>query len=119
MAELRSLLKANEPVAIYAISIDPTDKSKELKQKIASDNKGAVAFSLLSDPAHQVIDAYGVRDRSYDGKSYGDLQLEGLPQPAVYVIDKDGRVAWRSVDADYKKRPGNAEIRAALDALKK
>ena len=106
-------------MAIYAISLDPADKSKELKGKIASDGKGAVAFPILSDPDHRVIDAYGVRERSYDGKSYGDIQLEGLPQPAVYLIGKDGRVAWASVDADYKKRPSNAEIRAALDALKK
>jgi len=40
------------------------------------------------------------------------------PHPAVYVVDKSGKVAWAKVEDDFKQRPGNAEIRAALDALK-
>jgi len=114
---LRSLLQKGEVVQIYGISVDAPDKSKELKQKIAADGKGAVTFPILSDVGHQVIDAYSIREHQYDGKSYGNISLEGIPQPAVYLIDKDGRVAWMSVDADYKKRPTNAEIRTALDAL--
>jgi len=29
-----------------------------------------------------------------------------------------GRVAWSKVEADYRKRPTNDEIRAALDSLR-
>jgi len=35
------------------------------------------------------------------------------------VIDKKGRVAWARFDEDYKQRPPNEAIRAALAALKK
>lgn len=117
MAELRTLLKPNEGARIYAVSVDPPEKSKELKEKIASDGKGAVGFPVLSDSGHRVIQAYGLRDRRYDGKSAGDLSFEGIPKPAVYVLDREGRVAWAAVEEDYKVRPTNADIRAALETL--
>lgn len=119
MAELRTLLKKDEKVRLYAISIDDHVKSKELKEKIASDGKGEVSFPLLADPGSRTVEAYGLRDRRYEGQAYGDIKLEGIPIPAVYVVGRDGRVAWASIDEDYKKRPSNAEIRTALDALKK
>lgn len=119
MAGLRSLLKAKEKVALYAVSIDAPDKSKELKVKIAADGKGAVSFPLLSDPGHRVVAAYGLVDRRYDGQSYQGINFEGIPISATYIIDKAGRVAWTRFDEDYKQRPPNEAIRAALEALKK
>ena len=68
---------------------------------------------MLSDPKHQVIDSYGLRDPRYEGK-----QGQGIPYPAVYVIDKAGKVVWARIDKDYTKRPRNEEIRAVLDGLK-
>jgi len=119
LAGLRSLLKAKEKVALYAVSIDAHDKSKELKEKIAADGKGALNFPLLSDPGHRVITAYGLVDHRYDGQSYQGINFEGVPVAATYVIDKKGRVAWARFDEDYKQRPPNEAIRAALAALKK
>lgn len=71
-----------------------------------------MAFPLLADIRHRVIDTYGLRD-----PRYARLRLAGIPYPAVYVIDKSGRVAWVRIDEDYTQRPSNREIRAALDAL--
>ena len=113
MAELRTLLRPNEAVKLYAVSIDSHEESREFAKKIAQDGRGEVNFPLLSDPNHQVIDAYGLRDPAYAGQ-----KVEGIPHPTVYVIDKAGRVTWAVVESDYKKRPTNDEIRAALDALK-
>lgn len=81
-------------------------------EKIAADGRTQIDFQLLSDPGHRVIDAYGIRDPAYNGQ-----QFEGLPRPSVYIIDKTGRVAWAKVEDDYKKRPTNAELRAALASL--
>jgi peroxiredoxin len=103
-------LKKDEVVSLYAISIDTPAESKVFADEIASDGKGGVRFPLLSD---RVIDAYGLRDTAYDSKAY-----EGIPHPAVYVIDKTGRVAWVKVETNYRVRPTNADIRAALDQLK-
>jgi len=106
-------LKKNENVKLFAISVDPPDVSKSFANKIASDGKGAVNFPLLSDPEHKIIDAYGLRDPAYEGQ-----KVYGIPHPAVYVIDKEGKVAWARLESDYKQRPTIEEIRAALDRLK-
>ncbi len=110
---MRSLLKSNEQTALWAISVDSHEESKAFTEKIASDGRGKVTFRVLSDSQQQVITAYGLRDPRYAGQ-----KIEGIPYPSVYVIDKAGRVAWARIDKDYKQRPKNSEIRAALDALK-
>lgn len=113
MAELRSLRKPGEPLDIYAISLDKPEDSRKLAEKIAADGKGKVDYRLLSDPGSRTIDAYGLRDPAYKGS-----KVEGIPHPTVYVIDKSGKVVWAKVEEDYKQRPGNAELRGALDRLK-
>lgn len=98
---------------LYALSIDPPSVSKEFAAKIASDGKGAISFPILSDPNHETIDAYGLLDPAYAGQ-----QFDGIPHPAVYVIDKMGKVTWVKIESNYRQRPTNQEIRAALDTLK-
>ena len=98
---------------VYAISVDPPDASKSFAEKIASDGKGKVDFPLLSDPEHKIIDAYGLRDPAYEGQ-----KVYGIPRAAVYVIDKNGEVAWAKIESNYRQRPANQAIRAALEALK-
>ena len=114
MAELRSLLKTGESIRLYAISVDNHADSKKLSEKIAADSKGVVSFPLLSDWDSRVIDSYGLRDPAYKGQG-----LEGIPRAAVYVIDKKGRVAWVRIEKNYRERPTNADIRAALEAVGK
>ena len=110
---MRTLLKERENVKLYAISVDPADVSKDFAKKIATDGNGEVNFPILSDPEHKIIDAYGLRDPAYEGQ-----KIYGIPHPAVYVIDKAGKVAWAKVESNYRERPTNQEIRAALQALK-
>lgn len=98
---------------LYAISVDPPDVSKDFAAKLGSDGKGAFTFPILSDPDHKIIDAYGLRDPAYEGSKY-----YGIPHPAVYVIGKTGKVAWLKVESNYRSRPANDEIRAALNSLK-
>ena len=105
-------MKKGENLMLYAISVDPPDASKSFAEKIASDGKGKVDFPLLSDPDHKIIDAYGLRDPAYEGQ-----KVYGIPHAAVYVIDKDGKVTWSKVESNYRERPTNQEIRAAIDQL--
>jgi peroxiredoxin len=114
LAELRSLLKKGENVKLYAISVDPPSVSKDFAEKLGADKKGAITFPILSDPDHKIIDAYGLRDPAYKGQ-----KVYGIPHPAVYVIDTSGKIAWAKVESNYRERPANDEIRAALDALSK
>ena len=69
-------------------------------------------FPILSDPGHRVIDGYGIRDPDYNGQKF-----EGIPHPSVYIVDKNGRVAWAKVESDYKERPTDDDIRSALKTL--
>ena len=112
MAELRSLVGKDEPVRLYAVSIDTPAESREFAGKIAADRRGAITFQMLSDPGHRVIDGYGLRDPAYT-----EQKFDGIPYPAVYRIDRAGRVAWAKIHQDYKQRPSIQEIRAALDSL--
>lgn len=112
LSELRNLLKKDEKISLYAISVDDAVKSKQLAAKIAKDGKGEINFPLLSDVGHRTIDAYGLFDTAYIGQGF-----EGIPHPAVYILDKNRKVLWAKVESDYRKRPTNEEIRAELDKL--
>lgn len=87
--------------------------NKKFAEKIAADGKGKLGFLLLSDPNHKVIDGYGLRDPAYK-----EEKVYGIPHPAVYIINKDGKVIWAKIESDYRKRPSNDELRAVLNTLK-
>ncbi len=114
LTELGSLAQSGENVRVLAISVDPVEENKKLAQTLAAKTGGPLSFSILSDPGHQVIDRFGLHDPAYDGKRF-----DGIPHPAVYVLDKAGKVTWARVEQDYKVRPTVSEVRAALDLVKK
>jgi peroxiredoxin len=98
-----------ESVLLYAVSVDKPAESREFAQRIGADGKGVISFPMLSDADHRVIESYGLRDPAYTAQKF-----DGIPYPAVYVIDKTGRVAWAKVETDYKQRPADEEIRSAV-----
>ena len=106
-------MQKDENVKLYAISVDPPGVSKDFAARLAADGRGEINFPLLSDPDHRTIDAYGLHDTAYDGGKFA-----GIPHAAVYVIDMKGVVTWAKVEENYRERPANDEIRAALTALK-
>jgi peroxiredoxin len=112
LAGLRDLTRAYPEVRFFAISRDLAGDSRELARKIALDGRGAVTFSLLSDPKSAVIDRYGIRDPAYAKEN-----IDGVPKPAVFVLDQRGRVRWAKIENDYRERPSNEEVAAALDAF--
>jgi thioredoxin-dependent peroxiredoxin len=67
--------------AVLGISPDPPAKLAEFR------DRDALTFPLLSDPDHQVLEAYG---------AYGDKNVYGKPVTGVirstFVIDEDGRI---------------------------
>lgn len=98
---------------MLAISVDDAEKGKMLKRNIAKDGKGEVKFPLLSDPGHKTIDAYGLMDEQYVGE-----ENEGIPKPAIFILDENRKVLWAKIESNYRERPTIAEIRSALDKLK-
>ena len=112
MAGLREIVRAYPEVKFYAISPDSTEEGKKFAQLLASDHRGEVTFPLLSDPRSRVIDRYALRDEAYAGK-----KEDGIPHPAVFVLDAKGRIRWMKIETDFRERPSNAEIAAAIDGI--
>lgn len=109
---MRTLFAKNDKVKIYAISVDDAEKNKGVIEKIAKDGKGTIPFPILSDTGHKTIDAFGLFDPAYVG-----MGIEGIPHPAIYILDKKRKVLFAKIEPDYKKRPTNAELRIELDKL--
>ena len=108
MVGLRDLARAFPDVRFYAISPDPIDQSRELAKKIAADGRGPLGFPLLLDPRSGVIDRYHLRDPAY---------TNGVPHPTVFVLDQAGTIRWMKIESDYRERPTNEEVAAALDSF--
>ena len=58
-------------------------RKQNFGDKIAADGKGKIDYQILSDPGHQVIDAYGIRDQIIT------VKFEGIPRPR-FVLDRSG-----------------------------
>lgn len=106
-------MQPGDMAGLWLISVDTAEQNREFSEKIAADGGGKVPFPMLSDSGHRTIDAYGLLDPRYLKQTRA-----GIPYPTVYVVNKSGRVAWARTEEDFKKRPSNNEIRAALAALK-
>ncbi len=65
-------------------------------------------FQVLSDPDHEVVDAYGV----------WNLFKNELPAPATFVIDKEGNIRWEYIASNSTTdRAENDDIIAQLQQL--
>lgn len=113
LAQLRSLKQDGDKFNLIAISPDPANRLQETRAKIAKDGKGEVNFPLLSDPGSKTVNAYGVYDPTYAGQG-----VDGIPHPAIFILDKNRKVLWASISMDYKTRPTNEDIRAELEKAK-
>jgi peroxiredoxin len=79
--------------------------------RVAEENEGAtIDFALLSDPGAAVINRYGLYNQD-------DPNGRAIPHPTTYVIDMDGVVRWKMTEVNYKIRPENEDILAALEKL--
>jgi peroxiredoxin len=77
---------------------------------------GPPNFPLLADPDHRVIDRYGqLNPQLFKNESNPDGYI--VPHPAVFVIDRLGRVSWKFTNTDASVRATNEQIREALKAL--
>ncbi len=54
-----------------------------------------------------MIDRYGLLNQQ-------DPRARPIPHPTTLVIDRDGRVRWKFIEINYKIRPTNEQVAAAL-----
>lgn len=77
---------------MLAVCVDSPQKNQDVV------NKANLAFQILSDANCEMIDAYGVR---HIGAS-----IEGgdIARPAVFILDGEGKIAWRMITDNYRIR---------------
>ena len=78
--------------------------------RVAADDGMLIEFQLLSDPDNAVINRYGVFNAN-------ESRARAVPHPTVLVINKDGVVYWKFIEIDYRIRPTNEDILAAVAEL--
>ena len=81
-----------------------------MKTRVARESGAEPDFPLLADPDFAVINRYGV----YNPAGFNGRRV---PHPAVFVIDRAGRVTWKFLNTDARIRAENADILEALDRI--
>ena len=86
---------------MIAISADTPTLTASTQQRLQ------LTYLLLSDQNTEAINAYNVIDTS-------NMQIA---RPATYVIDQNGRVAWKFLDVKFDTRVSSDQILAELKKL--
>ncbi len=94
---------------ILAISVDERPEQQMMIDRVAAEHGRAIDYHILADPDHAVIDRYGL---------FNAESRRPVPHPAVYVIDTEGVVRWKFIEIDYRIRPTNDQVLAALAELR-
>ena len=90
-----------------ALSIDGREMQQSMVERVAESDGRVLEFPLLADADHAVIDRYGLLNQQ-------DPQQRPIPHPTVFVIDRQGVVRWKFIEINYRIRPTNEQILAAL-----
>jgi peroxiredoxin len=101
----------NATTELMALASDDAEELQMMVDLIAEANDRAViAYTLLSDPDAGVINRYGLFNQD-------DPRGRAIPHPTTYVIDMEGVVRWKMTEVNYRIRPENEDIVAALTAI--
>jgi peroxiredoxin len=92
--------------ALAAISVDAPEDSAKLAKRLADDG-GPLGFPLLCDPSGEATRAFGVFDAEHD-----------IALPAIVILGRDRRVAWKYIGESVPDRPPEREIVHALDRIR-
>lgn len=101
------------------LTITP-EKTENIVKTVA---KTKASYSILHDEGLQIMKLYDVAfkvdDKTIEAyKKYGinfseangEANGANLPVPAVYVVNKQGKIVYRYFDTDYRKRSSVKEI---------
>ena len=88
-------------VAVVAQSSEPVRRYIE---------ETGLPFNILIDESRDVLRAYGVWHRV-------GLTAWNIARPALFVIDREGRIRYSFVAERQEEFPSSAEIDQALDGL--
>lgn len=79
-------------------------------ERVTKEFAAPPGFPLLADVDHKVIDRYGLLNpEPFNGRT--------VPHPALFVIDRSGRVTWKFANTNAQIRAKNEDILQALKQL--
>ena len=90
---------------VLAISTDAVDDNRRL-----ADSAG-IQFSLLSDADGAIMDAFGLRHAG------GNIDGGDIARPAVFIVDRDGKIVWRDLTDNWRVRVRGETILQELKNL--
>ena len=90
--------------------MDDHDEQQMMIDRVAEEYGGLIEFQLLKDLDHAVIDRYGLFNPD-------DSRRRAIPHPTTFVIDKQGVVRWKFLEINFRIRPTNEDILAAVAEL--
>ena len=114
---------ASRGARLVAISPEVPDAS------LSPDEIDNLGFEVLSDAGNRVARSFGLvytldedgrallRGHGVDLTRYNADESWELPVPAVFILDRKRRIAFASVDPDFRRRADPADVIAALDAM--
>ncbi len=106
--------------SLVAVSPQTPDNS------LTTAEKNTLAYPVLSDSFLAAAEAFGIAFTLHPelvdlyttfGNDLPELNGNGkwvLPLPATYVIDREGRIVFAHIDADYRERAEPADVLSAL-----
>jgi len=103
LGTIAAVLPEIEALGVQVVAITP-DKKMSMQN---TQRRFAQQFIFLSDPQAKVIREYGV------------ARVNNLPHPAVYLVDKGGKLLWFYSSSDYKKRPNGEQLVKVIKAYLK
>lgn len=123
LKQLEDSLSLIQEKGATVLTITP-EKQENISKTIG---KTKATYSILHDEGLKIMNSYDVTfqvdDKTIESyKKYGIdfIQANGeangahLPVPAVYVVNKEGKIIYKYFDTDYRKRSSVKEILAHL-----
>ena len=104
MAEYRDLYEKIRVAGadVVGVSVDEPSRSAAVRQELQ------LPFEILCDTQRQVITDWGILNPREKG---------GIAQPAVFILDRDRRVRFASVDRDAARVPATTVVDFLLSGM--
>jgi peroxiredoxin len=124
LSDIQNAQEELKKLGFSVLAVSP-DGAADLK---ATADKDHLTYTLLSDAGLKAIDAFGLGFYVDEAtvakyKDYG-IKLTAkqggrfvLPVPALYLLGKDGKIAFSHYDPDYQKRISSDELLKAARQL--
>jgi peroxiredoxin len=94
-------------LAVVSVSVDPVAEIAEFHRE------RKIGYPMLADSDGAVVQSLGIRDPSYGP----DSEAFGVPQPVIFVVDRQQVVRAKFAERGYRNRPDLDRVLEQLGRL--